>query len=161
MLCKKHKTFCIVINNDQVYDNIKSSKASKGRFIEYNQKILVKDIMKGLISEKVIDSKKKVKLVLNIDQQTTKSNGYYSLKEGIYEELVHGIISFNYGKKYPPILKELDVTVNYIDSRKSIMIQASDMIAGSTRRIIVNDGYEYNKRIEKIDSFIWLRKMAP
>lgn len=160
-LCKTIRAYTIIINNNRVYKNIMESKASKGRFIEYNQRVLIKDIVNNLIKEKVINPNENVKLIINIDQQTTKSNGYYSLKDGIYEELVHGICNFNYGVIYRPILKSLDINVNYIDSRKSILIQASDMIAGSTRRIVVNKNYRLVDRLSKIDTYIWLRKMAP
>lgn len=160
-LCKNLRAYTIIINNDKVYDSIMESKASKGRFVEYNQRVLIKDIVNKLIREKAINPEENVKLIINIDQQTTKSNGYYSLKDGIYEELVHGVRNFNYGIYHTPILKSLDIDVYYIDSRKSILIQASDMIAGSTRKIVINEDYSLSDRLRKIDKYIWLRKMAP
>ena len=41
-----------------------------------------------------------MRLIINIDEQSTKSNGYYNLKDGLTEELLHGISNFNYDIKY-------------------------------------------------------------
>lgn len=160
-LCKKYKTFALIIKNDDIYDSIKTRKESRGRYIDYAQKLMVKDIVLKLIRENIIDSNKKVKINLNIDQQTTKSNGYYNLKEGIYEELVHGIRNFDYGIFYSPILKELELNVKYIDSKKNYLIQAADLIAGSTRRIIVDDRYCFSKRMDKLNEFLWIYRKQP
>lgn len=160
-LCKNYKTFALIINNDDVYDSIKTRKESRGRYIDYAQKLMVKDIVLKLIRGNIIEPNKKVKINLNIDQQTTKSNGYYNLKEGIYEELVHGIRNFDYGIFYPPILKELELNVKYIDSKKNYLIQAADLIAGSVRRIVVDERYHFSKRIAKINGFLWIYRKLP
>lgn len=103
-LCKKYKIFALIINNDTIYDSIMESKASKGRYTDFTQRLTIKLIIKQLIKEGLIDPNINLKLIINIDQQSTKSNGYYSLKDGIYEELKHGISNYNYGIHRKPIL---------------------------------------------------------
>lgn len=94
---KKYSVLCCVINNDKVYPNIKSNTASRGRFLDYSLKLLIKQTIKGLIKEKRINPDLHIKLVVNIDEQTTKTNGYYNLKDEIIEELKYGIYNYNYG----------------------------------------------------------------
>ena len=60
----------------------------------------------------------------------TKSNGYYNLKDSIYEELVNGIINFDYSKTYKPILNnELIIKLNTYDSKYNLGIQSADIIS--------------------------------
>ena len=96
---KKYYTFGIIINNSKVYKKIIFDKKSKGRYNEYCQRILIKNIIKNLLKKRIINKYDDIKLVINIDEQSTKTNGYYSLENGLYEELIHGIINYNYAKK--------------------------------------------------------------
>lgn len=97
-------------------------------------------------------------MVVNIDEQTTKTNGYYNLKDGIIEELKYGI--FNYGFYNIPIVNsELELEVCYQKSEKSYLIQASDLIAGTVRRLYLNNienGLEFLKRIDFVNYRIFL-----
>ena len=92
----KYYTIALIINNTKVYDHIISNKASKGRYIDYTIRRLIKSTFEELIKDKKIDPHKNVRLIINIDEQSTKSNGYYNLKDGLTEELLHGISNFNY-----------------------------------------------------------------
>ena len=157
---KKYTVLSCIINNDKVFSNIKEDKASRGRFLDYALKRLIKNTIKGLIKENKIDPNKPIKLILNIDEQTTKTNGYYNLKDGIVEELKYGIYNFNYDKIHPAIIfSDLKVIVHYQKSDKSYLIQASDLIAGTIRRLYLNnidDITEFNKKIEFINYRIFL-----
>ena len=157
---KKYSVLCCVINNDKVYPNIKSNTASRGRFLDYSLKLLIKQTIKGLIKEKRINPNLPIKLVINIDEQTTKTNGYYNLKDGIIEELKYGIYNYNYGLYNVPIVNsELEVDVRYQKSEKSYLIQASDLIAGTVRRLYLNNidnGLEFLKRIDFVNYRIFL-----
>lgn len=137
---KKYSVICCVINNDKVYSKIKEDTGSRGRFLDYALKLLIKETFKGLIKQKIIDPNRPVKLVLNIDEQTTKSNGYYNLKDSIMEELKNGIYNFNYSTIHKPILNnEFELNLNYQKSDKSYLIQASDLVAGTIRRTYLNN----------------------
>ena len=128
--------------------------------MDYALKLLIKQTVKGLIKENLIDSNKPVKLILNIDEQTTKTNGYYNLKDGIVEELKYGIYNYNYSTMHTPILNSsLDVSHCYQKSEKSYLIQASDLIAGTIRRTYldnINDITEFNKRVNFVNYRLFL-----
>ena len=73
-----------------------------------------------------------VRLILNLDEQSTKSNGYYDLKSGIIEELQYGIV--NYIMIFlRPILTSVEVEVHHQDSYNSLCVQAADLIVGEIR----------------------------
>lgn len=153
---KRYYVVALVIQNACIFDYIISDKASKGRYVDYTMRRLIKEVIKDIINKKKIDSHKPVKLIINIDQQATKSNGYYNLKDGLKEELIHGIRNFDYQKKFKPVLfSNLDLLLNYQDSLKSYVIQASDLLAGSIRRICLDDG------IDKLDIFVDLKVIFP
>jgi len=153
--------FSLVIENKNIYDHILSSKASKGRYIDYAQKITFKGIVSKLISEGLVNPTEPIKLVINLDQQTTKTNGYYSLKDGIYEELKHGHNNFNYGGNgIPTVYNKLTVDVHYIDSKKSVAIQAADIIAGTTRKIMYYNELS-SKKMSRLESFAWIIRFFP
>jgi hypothetical protein len=157
---KKYSILCCVINNEKVYPTIKENTASRGRFLDYSLKLLIKQTVRGLIKENLINPNLPTKLVLNIDEQTTKTNGYYNLKDGIIEELKYGIYNYNYAVMYPPLLNNtLDVSVCYQKSEKSYLIQASDLIAGTVRKTYLNnidDIVEFSKRISFVNYRLFL-----
>lgn len=160
-LCKKFKTFSLIIDNDKIYDSIMESKASKGRYLDYTQKLTFKDIVTKLITEGLVNPKQPINFTINIDQQATKSNGYYNLRDGLYEELVHGYFNYNYGiSGKPTIYASLTLNVNYIDSKKSVIIQAADIIAGTTRNIVkFNSDSAYIQ--QRLNTFNWYIRRFP
>lgn len=160
-LCKQHCTYAVIINNHKVYPSILSSKASKGRYTDYAQKMIIKKIVTYYIGEGIIDPQEDLNLVIRIDQQSTKSNGYYSLKESINEELANGIYNFNYNIRHKPIIfGKLNVDVEYMDSKKVYSIQASDLIAGHVRKTALNSttNLELN---QKLNSFLKIKLLLP
>lgn len=152
---KKYSILCCIINNEKVYPNIKENTASRGRFLDYALKLLIKQTIKGLIKEERIDPYKPLRLIVNIDEQTTKTNGYYNLKDGIIEELKYGIINYNYSTFHTPIVfSDLEVNICYQKSEKSYLIQAADLVAGSVRKLFLNnidDLLEFSKRTNFIN----------
>ncbi len=148
---KKYTVISCVINNDQVYKNIKENTASRGRFLDYALKRLIKVTFRGLIKDGVLDPNKPIKLIFNIDEQTTKTNGYYNLRDGIIEELKYGIYNFNYDKIHEPIVySDLQVKVNYQKSDKSYLIQAADLVAGTIRKNYINNLNNITEFIKKM-----------
>ncbi len=148
---KKYYTVAVIIFNEKIYDYILENKPSKGRFIDYTLRRLIKEIIKYLININLIDPYKVVKIILNIDQQPTKSNGYYNLKEGIIEDLIHGICNFDYNSNYPPILyNNLIFILSYQNSTKSYVIQGADLLAGTIRK----KGLMYIKKLNEINSIL-------
>ena len=129
-LLKKQYNFGVFIKNSNIYDFIINNKASRGRYTDYAQKRIIKEIINYSIINKKIDPTKNVTIYIKLDQAKTKSNGYYNLKNSIYEELVHGIINYDYSKTYNPLIKgNLKLSCKYYDSKKHYGIQSADMIS--------------------------------
>lgn len=145
---KKYFIIGLVIYNKEVYTHIIENKAAKGRFLDYSLRRMIKEVINNQINSKNIDSQEPLKVVINIDEQTTKSNGYYNLHDGLIEELKYGISNFNYSCTYKPIIySDLDIKVSYQDSGKSYLVQAADIISGTIRRLML-DAINNNMDIE-------------
>ncbi len=144
----KYSSAGLIVDNSQITkQDILFSKDARGRYRDYVIKLLIKDIVIELINNKKINPYKPVVLIINMDQESAKTNGRYRLDEGIYEELVKGIINFNYSFKTTPILfSSLVVKIYTQNSKDSIIIQASDIIANNIWRTIMS-----NNKITGID----------
>jgi len=159
-LTKKQNNFGVFIENNKVYSRIMENKASRGRFSDYTQKRIIKEIILYSIREKKIDPNKELELYIKIDQADTKSNGYYNLKESIYEELVNGIINYDYSKIKQPLLKnKLKIEVVHYNSKYNYGIQAADMIANYLHHqyeLKLNNKIDISKAINFIDVKLFL-----
>jgi len=157
---KKYFVISTIINNNKVYPHILENKLSKGRYLDYCVRRLIKEALKKLIKLGKINSKLPLNIILEIDQQTTKSNGYYELKEGLVEELTHGITNFNYALQVSPILhNKLNIDLSYKDSVFCFPIQAADLVAGSVRRITIcyyKNEFELFKQLTFVDFKLFL-----
>lgn len=160
-LIKNYYCSVAIVDNNKLYDSITKDKASKGRFKDYVVRRLVKEIISQLISENQIDPDNPVKLILNLDEQSTKSNGYYDLKSGIIEELQYGIINYNYGTFFNPILTNVEVEIYHQDSYNSLCVQAADLIVGEIRHnrlqfLIDRDFILYSKKTNFVNTIIYM-----
>lgn len=161
-LSKSHITFCTVILNQNLNSTIVNNVPSKGRFTEYSQRRIIKKTMEYLINTRAVDPHKPIYLHINIDEMPTKTNGYYSLREGIIEELRYGIINFNYGHTFKPIVHNLlEAQVIYRDSKCDVGIQMADIIANTVRHsFVINSNYfetrKYLKETCKINVILRL-----
>ena len=159
---KKYYAIGLIINNDLVYDHIKFDKAAKGRFIDYAIRRMIKEVIKKLINSNNINPYNPIRLVINIDEQGTKSNGYYNLRDGLVEELKYGIVNYNYSKKINPIIfSGLDIRVTYQDSGKSYAVQGADLLAGTIRRTVLNNIDDKTNINDKLKKFIDFRLYLP
>jgi NAD-dependent dihydropyrimidine dehydrogenase PreA subunit len=151
---KKYSICALVIKNENVYDYIKNNKAAKGRFIDYSIRRLIKEIINKLIIEKVINPNLPLNVIINMDQQTTKSNGYYNLRDGIIEELKYGIVNYNYSNYINPIVfSDLNVTLTYQDSKSSYVVQTADLLAGSIRNLALQNLENLQKNISSFTKY--------
>lgn len=158
---KKYDTSVAVVSNYKIQPSIFDSKASKGRFKDYVIKREVKKIIENLISQNRLDSTKHVKLFLNLDEQSTVSNGYYDLESSIKEELQFGIMNFNYGISFPPILSSVEIKIRYKNSYYNYPVQAADLLVGEVRHAYYNylknnDFENYRKRTNFLNTSIYL-----
>lgn len=160
-LIKKYNCSVAVVDNSRIYDRIVCNKASRGRFKDYVTKRLIKEIVKQLISENKINPEIPVKLILNLDEQTTKSNGYYDLKSSIIEELQYGITNYNYDTYFTPTLNEVSVSVRHQNSYNSLSVQAADLIVGEIRHkrieFLENKDFNlYSRKTRFVDTIIYI-----
>ncbi len=160
-LVKTEKNFGVFIKNDRIYDGIMQDKSARGRFCDYAQKRIIKEIVLYSISNNFIDPNLPLNLYIKIDNSKTKSNGYYNLEDSIYEELVNGIINYDYSFIHKPIIKSsLKVKVKNYDSKTNFGIQSADIMAH-----YLHSQYEQyisnNKNISSTTSFIEVKLFLP
>ena len=158
---KNYHCSVAIVDNNKLYNNIICDKASKGRFKDYAVRRLVKEIIKELISENKLNPDIPVRLILNLDEQSTKSNGYYDLKSGIIEELQYGIVNYNYDTFFRPILTSVEVEVHHQDSYNSLCVQAADLIVGEIRHnrldFLKNRDFNvYSKKTNFVNTIIYM-----
>lgn len=158
---KKYNTSVAVVSNQKVNDSIFDSKASKGRFKDYIIKREVKKIIENLISQNRINSQSPVSITLNLDEQSTLSNGYYDLESSIKEELQFGIMNYDYGINFPPILESVTIKVKYKNSYYNYPVQAADLLVGEVRHAYYNylqnnDFSTYCKRTNFLSTSLYL-----
>lgn len=129
-LIKHENNYGVFINNKKVYSRIMNNKSARGRYCDYSQKRIVKEIILYSIRNKKINPNQPLNLYIKIDESKTKSNGYYNLQDSIYEELVNGIINFDYSIVHKPILKShLKLKVKNYDSKYNFGIQSADIMS--------------------------------
>ena len=151
---KKYYVVSLIIKNEDVYEHIKNSTSAKGRFTDYAIRRMIKEMIKSLIKCNSINPNKPIRLIINIDQQSTKSNGYYNLQDGLLEELKYGIVNYNYASKINPIVfSDLEIKVTYQDSGKSYVVQAADLLAGTVRRTVLNNKDSFHEKLSKFVDF--------
>lgn len=127
---RKYESISCSVNIPRVYDSIISSKNSICRYKDYVLKRCVKAKLQDLIDKGKLEPDEDIIIEVNIDEQLTATNGYYSLRDSIKEELQHGIFNFDYGTFHKPIFDaQVDINLRYCESKNNYLIQASDILA--------------------------------
>ncbi len=127
---KRFDSLSATVKLDEIKQAIMDNKLSIHRYKDYVLKRMIKAKIESLIAAGKIDNSQPVWLRIYIDQQHTSTNGYYKLSDSIREELIHGIRNFDYGIFYSPILfADFKLNIEFCDSAKNYLIQASDILA--------------------------------
>lgn len=127
---KEYDSVSVAVNLSKVYDYIIDSKKSRCRYKDYILKRCIKNKLLTMISSGLIKSDEDITLLINIDEQLTATDGYYSLRDSIIEELKYGIKNFDYGILHSNVFsKGVDVRIHYCESKNNYLIQASDILA--------------------------------
>lgn len=127
---KEYPMLSLVVDISKVYDHILSDKKSICRYKDYVLKRCIKQKLLDLIAEKILDPNESITITIYIDEQLTATNGYYSLRDSIMEELQYGIVNFDYGVRHSNVFNgNVSVYIHYCDSSKNYLIQASDILA--------------------------------
>lgn len=134
-------------------------KESRGRYRDYAQRIIIKKVIDRLIKDGKINPNLSIKLIIRIDQQATATNTNRDFVKDIEKELTVGMMNLEYNMTHKPILfSKLNIDLMYVLSHRHISIQASNFIAGETRRIILSDLDKLTmlKKLEYLDVKLFL-----
>lgn len=157
---KQQKNFVVFIKNEKIYKNIMESKGARGRYLDYAQKRIIKEIILYSIRHNKIDLNRQLNVYIKIDECKTKSNGYYNLEESVYEELVNGIINYDYSIKHEPIIKNgLKIKLNYYDSKYNFGIQSADMMANYLHKLYdlnLTNGHNISSEVSFVEVKLFL-----
>lgn len=127
---REYDSVSLAVDINSVYPHILNDKKSICRYKDYVLKICIKRTLQNYIANGKLSAADDVFLHINIDEQLTATNGYYTLKDSIIEELRYGIVNFNYGITHPNVFAgEVQVELRYCTSKSNYMIQASDILA--------------------------------
>jgi len=130
MVLRECESLSCSVQISRVYADILSNKKAVCRYKDYVLKRCVKAKILELIRKGEINTDDDIKIEVNIDEQLTATNGYYSLRDSIREELQHGIQNFDYGTFHKPVFNaEVEVVIRYCESKNNYLIQASDILA--------------------------------
>ena len=127
---REYDSVAVVVDISRVYNYILEDKKSICRYKDYVLKRCVKNKLKKLITDGKITKDEDIKISIFVDEQLTATNGYYDLRDSIIEELRYGIINFDYGVRHSHVFdSNVHVEIQYCDSSRNYMIQASDILA--------------------------------
>lgn len=127
---REYDSVAAVVDIKRIYDYILADKKSICRYKDYIIKRTVKRKLECLIANGLIQKDQDITIHIYIDEQLTATNGYYDLRDSIKEELQYGVANFNYGVRHPNLFDaQVKVDIQYCDSSKNYLIQASDILA--------------------------------
>lgn len=150
----KYHLMSVIINNKDIYKNIMNNPKAKGRYLDYAIKMMIKNSLKILIKQNIINPHNNIKLIIYVDESSMQSNGYYNLQESIYEELKKGMKNLKNNSYFKNLFNNnLDIILEYGISKENYLIQAADIIAGTTRRDIIQ---KENNIIDKVNYKLYL-----
>ena len=150
-LLKKQFNFSVIIDNSNLYGYVMSNSKNRGAYRDYAQRRLIKEIIRKMIKNGTLNPYNPVKLVIRIDQHSTSTVVQREFINEIRKELTGQIYNSKHDKMFSPVLfSTLDIDLKYVLSHRHICIQASDMIAGETRKIILKTN-DYNERLQQLD----------
>ena len=133
-------TFAVINDNGNTFNELLTNKSSRGRYRDYLIKRIVKRVCEHELRQDTIKANKHTHLVIQLDQHTTISNGYYNLNDSIHEELKIGVINYSYGTKFTPIFSaDLTLDITHQDSKNNTCIQAADILVGTLRRWSISE----------------------
>lgn len=145
-ILKNYMRLAVVVDLKKVNANILDDKRSRVRFKDFALKRIIKKSIKKAIADGKLNSNDYFKIYLNVDEQSTATNGVYGLHDSIKEELLYGIPNHDYSVFYEPIIHGgLDVVLRYCQSENEYLIQAADILANT----VYNDIQRENRKIDE------------
>lgn len=128
---RDYQAFACVVDIRRVYERILSNARSIHRYKDYCLKRMLRTKLEELMATGGIDTDaRSAILTLQIDNQPTSTDGFYTLNESIREEFGVGVWNFDYGVMHPPVFKNrLFVNTHFCDSSRNYLVRACDLLA--------------------------------
>lgn len=131
--------FGVIVNQNKVLPRIFKSKKDKQRYLDYAYKIGVKNTLKKMIVDGIINKADINSIHIFADEHTTATNGRYELREGLEQELKNGTYNMQYDKFFPPVFESLmGISLVNCDSSKVTLIRAADIVANRIYYTVLN-----------------------
>lgn len=122
--------YAIVIDQRIVNDGAFSHKKTSQRYLDYAYKVGLKRVFEQLMRSGVISANEVEDVIVYFDQHLTATDGLYELREGMEQEFKHGTVNFRYNTFHKPIFPNMrSIELMYKDSRSSLLVRASDIVA--------------------------------
>ena len=122
--------FAVVIHQDELIDELYDIKKEKQRYLDYVYKTIVETAIYDLNDRGIIDINEIDRIIFNVDEHATATNGQYELLQILEREFILGTFNYDYSRYYPPILPNgKTVEVNWCDSASKLLIRAADVVA--------------------------------
>ena len=122
--------FCVAIKQKEIEKKIFENKKHKQRYLDYAYKIVLKKCFEQMISKKLLNPNIIGKIIVNVDEHKTATDGKYELRENLLNEFKYGTFNFAWDTFFQPIFAKLkDVELNFCDSKTVTLIRAADIIA--------------------------------
>lgn len=122
--------YAIVIEQKRVHDGTFSHKKTSQRYLDYVYKVGLKRAFEKLMRDGVISADEVRDVIVYFDQHLTATDGLYELREGMEQEFKHGTMNVRCNTFHKPIFPNMgSLELMYKDSRSSLLIRASDIVA--------------------------------
>lgn len=143
--------FCVIVDQKRVNKNIISNKKTKQRFLDYAFKMGLKNALKSLISQEIIDCNEVENIYVFCDEHNTATNGRYELQEALFQEFKIGTFNWSYNIYFEPLFKKINsVNVEFLCSKKQPLIRASDVIANRIYFHCTRNEFDKIKGVENL-----------
>lgn len=143
--------FCVIVDQKRVNKNIISNKKTKQRFLDYAFKMGLKNALKSLISQEIIDCNEVKNIYVFCDEHNTATNGRYELQEALFQEFKIGTFNWSYNIYFEPLFKKINsVNVEFLCSKKQPLIRASDVIANRIYFHCTRNEFDKIKGVENL-----------
>jgi hypothetical protein len=131
--------FAVVVHQDDLMDKLYDIKKEKQRYLDYVYKTVVEYAIRDLADRDLLDMNDIERIIFNVDEHATATNGQYELHEILEREFILGTFNYDYTRYYPPILPNGKVVeVNWCNSSTKLLVRAADIIANKINFCAVN-----------------------
>ncbi|MDY5253961.1 DUF3800 domain-containing protein [Veillonella caviae] len=147
--------FAVVVKQKNVLDRIFKSKKDKQRFLDYAYKRGVKNALKCMLEQNIIQEESVENLYFYVDEHSTATNGKYELKETLESEFKYGTYNRSWDVEYPPLFNFLkSVNVEFCNSKHKYLVRASDIVANRIYYLAIRGMYKEINQISNLYTII-------